>query len=145
MALGDRESGAYTEPAAPPAGAAAVADESTRQAQRARFATETRRGQTPRFEPPIPAPDNPDGAAAFWSDQHTVSGLTNEDLWGYGVRYAGKPDGETARLSEWEKHRPSDWHRLGGAVQEARVASVTQNEPLPAKPKKIKSGLFIKS
>jgi hypothetical protein len=87
-ALGDRESGAYTEPTAPPARAAAAADELTRPAQRARFATETRRGRTPRFEP-FPRP----GATAFWSDQRKVSGMTNEDLWDYGVRYAGKPDG----------------------------------------------------
>ena len=81
MALGDCEPGAHTEPAASPVGVGGPADESTRQAQRARFAAETRRGQAPRFEPPATGGPDPlpragaagcllvSPAGSFWYDQ----------------------------------------------------------------------------
>ena len=133
------EPGAHTEPAASPVGAGGPAGESTHHAQRARFAAETRRGQVPRFELPGRSGQSDRlphaGAAAFWSAERAASGMTNAELWDYGVRFRGQPADGTPSSSEWNTRGPREWRRPGGAVLEGErrrpVANPSRGEPMP--------------
>jgi hypothetical protein len=95
-----------------------------------------------------PLQRDPRDVEAFWADP------ANEDLWDYGVRYPDTPPAAPARVDDpgaaparlapgapyvpsagllhgtaWTRFADSEWRRLDGAVQEARVASPPGGPP----------------